>query len=370
MESPPGPETVIDGVSYLYFGGTSYMGLAGHPEVVEAGCEALRRYGVHSATSRSRIGTIPPVREVERLAAEYFGTEEAFYYGSGYMSNHILVSALAGGMDAVLLDEGSHYSVAEAARLPGVPVIPFAHGDPAALAAAAAPYRRILVMADGVGPSMGEAAPVEEFVRVVSGFERAVLLLDDAHGVGVLGAQGRGVLEELGMWELANGGAGCGPVELAVGGTLSKALGGFGGIIPGTRAFTDAARRASHYFDGASAPPSAAAGSTAKALEILLREPERRAQLHRNVARLREGLRTLPGLTVPEGRTAHFGVTAGGRRDALVRIHEGLKQRGILVPFVDAYSGIPDGGILRFAVFATHTTGQIDRLIAEVHALL
>ncbi|RYD29757.1 MAG: pyridoxal phosphate-dependent aminotransferase family protein [Verrucomicrobiaceae bacterium] len=130
MLSAPGPETVIDGVSYLYFGGTGYLGLATHPEVVEAGCEALRKYGVHSATSRGRFGTNPPVLEVERRAAEFFGTEDAFYFGSGYAANHILVSATADRMEAVLLDESSHYCVQEAARLPGVPVIPFRHGDP------------------------------------------------------------------------------------------------------------------------------------------------------------------------------------------------------------------------------------------------
>jgi hypothetical protein len=95
MESAPGPETVIDGVRYLYFGGTSYLGLANHPEVIAAGCEALRRYGVHSATTRARFGTNPPVLGVERQAAEFFGTGDAFYFHSGYVANHILVAALA-----------------------------------------------------------------------------------------------------------------------------------------------------------------------------------------------------------------------------------------------------------------------------------
>ena len=117
MQSPPGPETIIDGVRYLYFAGTSYLGLAAHPEVIEAGCEAMRRYGVHSATTRARFGTIPPVLEVEQRAAEFFGTEDAFYFGSGYIANHIMVAALAPEVDAVLVDEAAHYCVAEAARL-------------------------------------------------------------------------------------------------------------------------------------------------------------------------------------------------------------------------------------------------------------
>src|SRR5262245_28458932 len=104
MESAPGPETVIDGVKYLYFAGTSYFGLHGHPEVVEAGCEALRRYGVHSATSRAGFGNSAPLLGVERKAAEFFGTEAAFYFSSGYAANHIAVQALSPDADMVLVD--------------------------------------------------------------------------------------------------------------------------------------------------------------------------------------------------------------------------------------------------------------------------
>ena len=144
MQSAPGPETVIDGVRYLYFGGTSYLGLANHPEVIEAGCAAIRHYGVHSATTRARFGTNPPVLDVERLAAKFFGTEDAFYFGSGYQSNHILVAALAADADAVLVDEAAHYCVIEATRLAGKPIHTFRHRDPESLAKVAAKYAREL----------------------------------------------------------------------------------------------------------------------------------------------------------------------------------------------------------------------------------
>ena len=368
MQSPPGPETIIDGVRYLYFAGTSYLGLAAHPEVIEAGCEAMRRYGVHSATTRARFGTNPPVLEVERRAAEFFGTEDAFYFGSGYVANHIMVSALAREVDAVLVDEAAHYCVAEATRLSGLPVKTFRHRDADDLARLARESPRVLMMADAVGPSSGALAPVAEYVRALSGCERALLLLDDAHGFGVLGENGRGLLDDLGLWKTVNAMPANRGVSIFVCGTLAKALGGFGGIIPGTREFVQRAHTSSHYFDGASAPASAVAGATAKALEIVMREPSLRASLRANTLHLRAGLRTL-GLTVPGGATAHFGVSTGDAAN-MRRIHETLKARGIMVPYVGTYSGIPPEGVLRFAVFANHTTAQLDRLLAALRSIL
>ena len=130
MEGPPGAVTRVDGREYLYFGGTSYLGLSGHADVIEAGCAALRQYGVHTATSRSGFGNSPAVLEVERRAADFFGCETAFYFASGYLGNHILIQALADRADVILIDESAHYSLVEAGRLLGRPAIPFRHCDP------------------------------------------------------------------------------------------------------------------------------------------------------------------------------------------------------------------------------------------------
>jgi 8-amino-7-oxononanoate synthase len=368
MESAPGPETVIDGVKYLYFAGTSYFGLHGHPEVIEAGCEALRRFGVHTATSRAGFGNSALLLAVERKAAEYFGTEDAFYFSSGYAANHIAVQGLAAEADVVLVDAEAHYCVREAALLAGKPVLTFRHRDAADLRAKLVPGLRPLVLADGVGPSNGRVAPVREYVRVLAEFAPAILHLDDAHAVGVLGENGRGVFDHCGLWSHVNGGMPYQGITLTMGGTLAKALGGFGGIIPGSAAFVERLRRASHYYDGASAPPHPVAGSSLRALEICLAEPEHRVRLRENVRQLREGLRSL-GVDAGDEPTPNIGAVI---RDAVTmqRLHESLKACQILVPYVPSYSGTGPRGLMRFAVCSGHTPEMISRLLAEIGKLL
>lgn len=368
MESAPAPETVIDGVRYLYFGGTGYLGLAAHPEVIEAGCEAMRRYGVHSATTRARFGTNPPVRDVERMAARFFGTGASFYFGSGYVANHIMLAALAEQADVIVVDEGAHYCLLEAAASTRLPVVPFPHRDPEAMRKASEPYRRLIVMADAVCPSTGECAPVRDYLDILAAREEATLLLDDAHGFGVLGPAGRGLYDELSLWDSVNRTGQEGGPRLAVCGTLAKALGGFGGIIPGSSAFVERVRTSSHFFDGASAPASAIAGASAKALEIVIRDPSLRTKLNQNSDQLRDGLRDL-GLRVPASRSAHMGVTVGDATN-MQRICGALMKRGIMVPYIGQYTGLPAEGVLRFAVFATHTRAQIDFLLAELRSVL
>jgi len=368
MESAPGAETVIDGNRYLYFGGTSYLGLAGRPEVIEAACEAARRYGIHSATTRTGFGTNPPTAAVERLAAEFFGTEDAFYYVSGYVGNHILIQALADRCDMVLADELAHFCLCEAAKLPGKPVAKFRHRDAddlqSKIAACIAAGRRPLVMTDGIFAATGWMAPIDRYLAALARCGTATLLIDDAHAFGAVGANGRGTLEHFDLWgPSVNGDVQPDGVAIYVSGTLSKALGGFGGILMGGAALMDRARATSHYHDGASAPASPVAGASAKALDIVLREPQLRQRLQANVARVRGGLREM-GLAVEDSPAPIIGVTIGNA-DNMRRIHQDLKAAGILLPY-STYSGAGKEGVLRIAVFATHTDEMLDRLLAEL----
>ncbi len=260
LETPPGPITTINGREYLYFVGTGYLGLQGHPEVIRAACEAAERYGIGSANSRTAFGTTPPVLDVEARAAELFGLDDAFYFASGWMGNNILVGLPSGESGLIFIDECSHYSMFEAARLNGSLQVTFRHRDPDDLCTKLEEHvgrtQLPLVLSDGVFAATGQIAPVGKYHEILRRYPGSALCLDDAHGLAVLGEHGRGTFEHAGLWGHGVnvlGDAGQCP-QLLVSGTLSKAVGGFGGIIPGNREFIDRVKMRSPYFGGASAP--------------------------------------------------------------------------------------------------------------------
>ncbi len=371
MISPPGPHAVFDGRQYLYFGGTAYLGLQQHPDVIHAACDALQQYGVGSATSRGGFGDTPPVLEVEHQAARWFATEGAFYYASGYLGNQILLTASAGTFDAVFVDECAHYCVFEAARLSQQPVFAFPHADPDGLQAAIQkhlpPGGCPLVASDGVFAALGHVAPADRYCDVLRAYPGSALLLDDAHGIGVLGTNGWGTWEHFGLDDRVNAafpGDDDSPLpSRLLCGTLSKAVGGFGGLIPGRETFIQRVK-CTPYFAGASAPPIAVAAATARALQIVQDEPQRRAQLQANVRAVRDGLIKL-GLPADDVPVPIFCLPVGDAQN-MQRLHQQLKEHGILVPYLPAYSGLGQHGALRLAVFATHTADMIAQLLDDL----
>jgi 8-amino-7-oxononanoate synthase len=386
-ESPPGPLTRIDGREYLYFVGTGYLGLQSRPEVIQAACEAAHRYGLHSATSRAGFGTTPPTLAVERRAAEFFDCEASFYFSAGYAGNAVLLRAVEDGFDAVFIDEHSHFSAIEAAAQGRRPTFRFRHRDADDLAAVVGrhlePGQRPLVMTDGVFSVRGTIAPVADYCSVLAN-DRGGVLVDDAHGVGVLGDRGRGTLEHFGLFDggvnieepsaiTRHDGPGPHPQPLSqretgaslfLCATLSKALGGFGGIIPGSRRFVEQVHKASHWYDGATPAPAPVTAASARALEVVQTDPDLRLRLRSNVRRLKEGLRTI-GFDVDDTPVPIICLTVGDAEN-MQRIQRELMCRGIAVAYIAAYSGLGAAGALRIAVFATHTEDMIRRLLDEL----
>lgn len=392
LQSPVGPVVRVDEREFVYFGGTGYLGLQSHPDVVEAGCKAMRELGLHAATSRAMYGTSEPVLAVERNLAAMFGVSAAYYTVSGYAGPAILVTMVAPDIDRVFLDSHAHYCIEDAARGAGLPVHRFAHCDAESLATKLRTQleagERPAVITDGMFALSGRVPPLEEYVAVLDEYDLSALIVDDAHGVGTYGPNGRGTLDLLGLWgrvtNLSGQTRAAGEsTRVLFCGTTSKALGGYGGFVVGDGEFVARAREASHWFDGASPLPAPVAAATARAIEIAAHEPQRRHRLRSNVGRVRAGL---VALGLDDRDCSVFGLLDSPspvlaiRRtdpDAVGRLHESLMEDGFIVPFVRSYSGTDGGGgpngaqdasgpVLRLAVFATHTEDHIDSLLAAM----
>lgn len=371
MQSAPGPYTVIDGRRCLYFAGTSYLGLHGHPQVVEAACAAVKQFGVHTATSRSGFGDSPPVLEMEAKAAAFLGKEAAWCFVSGYLGATVLAAALASEFDAVFIDEHAHYSVFDAAKLIDGPVIPFKHADADDLHTKLKSHLRWrqkpLVMTDGVFAMLGDVAPVAAICEVLAEYEGAGLLVDDAHGLGLLGASGRGTFEHAGLHDAVNRATAtqdAGGVRLLQCATLSKAMGGYGGVVAGDAAFIDALRRGGTIYRGASAPPAPVAAASSAAIDVINDDPSIRNRLRANSDALRTGLRGL-GFDVPEAPTPIICLQLDDPV-AMQRLQQSLLQRDIAIAYSAKYSGLGPAGGLRIAACAGHTGEMIEQLLTEM----
>lgn len=360
MQSAPGAETVINGRTVLYFGGTGYFGLHGHPEVIRAGIEAFAQ-GTHSATIRSGFGNNPILLDVERRLAGFFGTEDAVYYASGYLNGLFLARTPAARFDIAFVDEACHFGIRDGMAASGKPVVFYRHRDPEdlsqklrnSLPAGAKP----LVLTDGVFPAFGEIAPVADLLSAIEPFD-GILALDDAHGVGILGDHGRGTLEHFGKTP--------GDSILSAG-TLSKAFGGYGGFIPGGAALIAGIRETVGAYAGSTPVPTPIAAASAKGIELVLAHPEWREKLRENTGRMKSGLRAL-GLEAGDSPVPIAAWTLDSAA-AMKRVQELLWQRGIAVAYLK-YAGTPEGGILRATVFSTHTAGHIDRFLEGLKSVL
>ena len=359
---------MIDGRRYLYFVGTGYLGLQGHPEVIRAACDAAQHYGIGSATTRAGFGNTQPTLDVERLAAELLASETAFYLPSGYPASCVLAAAMLDDADAVFVDELSHYSVLEAARWTARPVFRFAHRDADHLRAALdnhlGPGQRPLVMTDGVFAARGRIAPLADYLDVLGRYPGAMLAVDDAHALGVLGTNGRGTFEHAGLYQDINTDGG----SRWVCSTLSKAVGGYGGIVPGTQSLVARLKSTSHWYDGASPLPAPIAAATARGLEIVLAQPDLRTALWNNVGLMKRGLRQM-GLDVDD-TPVPIVCLALETADAMRRIQSAMREHGILIAYMAAYSGLGPEGALRLAVFANHTQPMIEEFLDRFRQLI
>ena len=358
LATPQGVEVTIDGEPLLSFCSNDYLGLATDARVIQALKDGAERYGVGSGASHLITGHTVPHHALEEELAAFVGAERALLFSTGYMANLGVASALLDRHGTAFEDKLNHASLIDAARLSGATVRRFRHGDLDRLAALLPEaLGEKLILSDGVFSMDGDLADLPRLVALAQRHE-SWLLIDDAHGLGVLGAHGRGLYQHHGLCPT-------GPAILL--GTLGKALGTFGAFVAGDAELIEYLIQRARTYIYTTALPPAVAEATRASLRIVQEEGERRAQLRAHIARFRVGARQL-GLKLLDSPTPIQPVILGSAQAALAA-SQALRARGILVPAIRPPT-VPEGSSrLRISFSAAHSNAQVERLLAALAEL-
>jgi 8-amino-7-oxononanoate synthase len=348
-------EGIIEGRPTILAGTNNYLGMTFDPSCIAAARDALESAGTGTTGSRMANGSYAGHRALELDLASYYGKRDAIVFSTGYQANLGMISALAGPGDNVMIDADSHASIYDGCRLAGANTIRFRHNDAADLAKR---MRRLgdqaanaLIVVEGVYSMLGDRAPLEAFADVKKEFG-ATLMVDEAHSMGVLGAKGRGLAEELGVLD---------DVDFVVG-TFSKSLGNTGGFCVGDAAEMEVLRYASrpYVFTASLAPATIAA--TQQALRVMAGADDLRQRLRDNAERLHAGLSAL-GFRLGAPANAVVAVLVGDKLEAL-RFWDHLLKNGVYVNLMVPPATPGEESLLRCSVSAAHTPEQIDAICA------
>ncbi len=356
IESAQDTEVVIAGKKMLMFGSNSYLGLTNHPKVKEAAIKAIERYGTGNAGSRFLNGTLDIHLELENRLAEYVGKEAALVFSTGFQVHLGVIACLAGRNDYILLDEYNHASIIDGSRLSFAKVFKYKHNDMDDLAQKLSrlPADAIkLIVVDGVFSMEGDIVKLPEMVALAEYFG-GTIMVDDAHGLGVLGKQGAGTASHFGMTD---------QVDLIMG-TFSKSLASLGGFIASD---DDTIQYLKHHarsliFSASMAPASVA--SALAALDLIQAEPERMQQLWANTRYATKLLRQA-GLELGPTETPIIPVYVRDN-DLTFQVTKLLQDRGIFINPVVAPAVPEDSTLIRLSIMATHTFGQIEETVSKI----
>ncbi|MBI5252026.1 MAG: pyridoxal phosphate-dependent aminotransferase family protein [Desulfomonile tiedjei] len=348
-----GPHVTVDGRDLIMVGSNNYLGLTTHPKVREAAMQALKEYGTSCSGSRFANGTIDLHEKLEAHLAKFVGKQAAQVFSTGFQTNQGVIAPLLSRSDTVIIDRLVHASIVDGVRLSFGKVRRFRHNDTESLRRnleASADSSGVLVIVDGVYSMEGDIAPLPEIIATSKEFG-ARIMVDDAHGLGVLGENGRGTLEHFGVVD---------DVDLVMG-TFSKSLASLGGFIAGDeRVISFIKHHSRALIFSASMPPSAIATVQA-ALEVIETEPEIRQNLWRNTVFFREQL-LAAGFNTGPTETPIVPVIVGDDFRTLVLwkrlFEEGLFTNCVLAP------GVPEGSQrIRMCLMATHTMEDLEKVV-------
>ena len=349
IESEQDTEVVINGKKVLMFGSNSYMGLTNHPKVKEAAIEATKKYGTGLAGSPFLNGTLDIHKVLEQKLAAFVGKEDAMLYSSGFEVNLGVVSTLTGRNDSIILDEQDHASIIEGRRLSFSKALKYKHNDMESLEEQlkkCSPEEIKLIVTDGVFSMEGDVANLPEIVRLAKQYNASVMV-DEAHGIGVFGRQGRGTCDHFGVTD---------DVDLIMG-TFSKSFASLGGFIACDKTITNFLRHhsRSYIFTASITPASTAAASAA--LDIMMSEPERMENLWSITHYALDGFRNM-GCEI--GNTSTPIIPLYIRDNNLTfMITKELSDAGIFVNPVVSPAVAPHDTLIRFSLMATHTKEQV-----------
>ena len=353
IESAQDPEVMLGGRRLVMLGSNNYLGLTNDPRVKEAAMDAIRKYGSGCAGSRFLNGTLDLHVRLEQRLAEFMRQEAAVTFSTGFQVNLGAIACLVGKGDTVYLDKQDHACIIDGARLSFGDVKKFKHNDPADLRRQMrndAEAKGRLVVIDGVFSMEGDIAPLPEIVAVAREFSAGVMV-DDAHGIGVLGKTGRGTAEHFNLEH---------DVDLIMG-TFSKSMASVGGFIAGNATVIDYIKHRARTLVFSAAPPPASAAAALATIEVMEREPERRERLWENTRFFAEGLRSL-GFDTGESRTPVVPIVVGEDLMALRMVHR-LQEEGVFVNCVLSPATPPGRALIRTSLMATHTREQLARVL-------
>lgn len=352
LQSPQGPQVVVDGQPLLAFCSNDYLGLANHPQVIAAWQAGAERWGVGGGASHLVVGHSTPHHQVEEALAELTGRPRALLFSTGYMANLGAITALVGQGDTVLQDRLNHASLLDGGLLSGARFSRYLHNDPASLASRLdKAVGNTLVVTDGVFSMDGDLADLPALAAVAKA-RGAWLMVDDAHGLGTLGNQGGGVVEHFGL--------GVDEVPVLIG-TLGKACGTAGAFVAGSEELIEALVQFARPYIYTTSQPPALACATLKSLELLRRETWRREHLAALIRQFREGAQQI-GLQLMDSPTPIQPIVIGDSAQAL-RLSRMLRERGLLVTAIRPPT-VPAGSArLRVTLSAAHSEAQVQLLL-------
>ncbi|MES9896137.1 MAG: 8-amino-7-oxononanoate synthase [Candidatus Thiodiazotropha endolucinida] len=353
------PELVVDGKRVIAFCSNDYLGLANHPEVVEAMQRAAGNYGVGSGAAHLITGHSNSHHRLEEALAEYTGRSRALLFSTGYMANIGVISALLKQGDRLFEDRLNHASLLDAGQLTRARMQRYRHADPESLRSQlkGSEEGQALIATDGVFSMDGDLAPLPSLVELARRHQ-AWLMVDDAHGLGVLGEEGGGVLSH---FDLDSDDV---PILM---GTLGKGFGTYGAFVAGSEELIETLIQHARSYIYTTAPPAALAEATLVSLRLARQETWRRERLQDLIARFRQSVQQI-GLPLLDSMTPIQPILAGSSQQA-VTWSRLLEKQGVLVSAIRPPT-VPDGSArLRITLSANHTDRQLDRLLDALSTL-